>query len=329
MKITVILCTYNRCRRLAKALESAAGLSLPDQLKWEVLVVDNNSRDQTRQVVEEFSQRWPGRFRYLFEARQGKSYALNSGVREGRGEILAFTDDDVVLTPTWLQNLTSSLRVGECAGAGGRVLAETGFELPPWLPTQNRHDLAPLAIFDLGDVARDLNQPPFGANMAFHRSMFEKYGGFRTDLGPCPGSEIRGEDDEFGRRLLSQGERLRYDPSALVYHPVQDERLRQKYFLDWWYCKGRTDMRTSQAPSCNRWIVNGVPLYLLPRLAMWTLRWVISTKPSWRFTCKRQVWMRAGGIVEFYRQARSAKGQKARGTVDFARLCGKETGLNE
>ena len=312
MKITVILCTYNRCGRLAKALESVAKMSSPDSAKWEVLVVDNNSSDRTREVVDGFSRQWPHRIRYLFEPQQGKSHALNAGIREASGDILAFTDDDVIVAPTWLQNLTLPLRTRECAGVGGRVLPERGFSPPRWLLIESRHSLAPLAIFDLGDVARELDQPPFGANMAFHKKMFEKYGGFRTDLGPCPGSEIRGEDDEFGRRLLSKGERLSYEPSALVYHPVHEERLEREYFLAWWYYKARTDVMTLQMPPHSRWVVSGIPLYLLPRIAVWMLRWVISSKPSRRFYCKLQVWLQAGAIVEFYRQAHNAKGQKGK-----------------
>ena len=69
MNVTVIICTYNRCQSLAKALGSVASSVLPDSVEWEVLVVDNNSKDQTPEVVDGFSRRHPGRFRYLFEAR--------------------------------------------------------------------------------------------------------------------------------------------------------------------------------------------------------------------------------------------------------------------
>ena len=83
MKITVILCTYNHCQSLRRALESAAALRLPESDEWEVLVVDNNSNDKTREVVQNFCCRYPGRFRYVFEQRQGKSQALNAGVSGG------------------------------------------------------------------------------------------------------------------------------------------------------------------------------------------------------------------------------------------------------
>ena len=105
MSITVILCTYNRCQSLTKALQSVALSRLPASMDWDVLVVDNNSGDRTKEVVEEFSSRYPSRFRYLFERKQGKSNALNTGIRESNSEILAFTDDDVIVEPAWLMNL--------------------------------------------------------------------------------------------------------------------------------------------------------------------------------------------------------------------------------
>ena len=109
MQITVILCTYNRCQSLARALNSLAASILPETIEWEVLVVDNNSSDQTKAVVSDFACRHPGRFRYRFEPQQGKSYALNAGIGEARGDILAFMDDDVTVEPVWLQDLTSAL----------------------------------------------------------------------------------------------------------------------------------------------------------------------------------------------------------------------------
>jgi len=200
------------------------------------LVVDNNSRDQTREVVDRSCRRYPCRFRYLFEPNQGKSYALNTGIREARGDILAFTDDDVTMDPTWLQNLTARLHSGEYAGAGGRTLPAEAFNPPHWLALNGPCGLVhiPCAKFDLGDAPRDLDRPPFGTNMAFTKDMFEKYGLFRTDLGPSPTREIArpNEDTEFGRRLIAAGERLRYEPSAVVCHPTPQHRLQKAYFLD-------------------------------------------------------------------------------------------------
>ena len=129
MNVTVILCTYNRCRELANALNSVAASALPEGIGWEVLVVDNNG-DQARKVVESFRERFPGRFRYLLEPRPGKSHALNAGIRASQSDVLAFLDDDVTVEPAWLQNLTAALQDEAWAGAGGRIVLDWPSSLP-------------------------------------------------------------------------------------------------------------------------------------------------------------------------------------------------------
>jgi len=308
MMISVILCTYNRCQSLATALTSLAAQVLPDSIDWEVIIVDNNSRDQTRAVVDGFWRQNPERFRYLMEPQQGKSFALNQGIREARGNVLAFTDDDVTMEPTWLHHLTAGLRSGDWAGAGGRTFPERGFVPPHWLPTEGRYALAPLAVFDMGADTKELTETPFGNNMAFRKELFEKYGGFHTGLGPRAGSAgpQKSEDSEFGERLLAAGEQFRYEPDAVVYHSVPPNRMQKKYFLDWWFDKARADIQAFGVPD-PKWCVAGIPLRLFRRLGVWTLRWMAAVKPSRRFECKIKVWVLIGEIGECYRSRLRAK----------------------
>ena len=312
MKITLVLCTYNRCQSLAKALDSIAASTFPTAAEWEVLVVDNNSRDQTRDIVEDFCRRYPNRFRYLLEPQQGKSHALNTGIREARGDILVFTDDDVTVEPTWLCSLAAPLYSGEWAGSGGRTLPERTFVPPRWLSLEGRASAAPLAVFDLSYMPGELTEPPFGNNMAFRKQAFEKYGGFRIDLGPCPGSEIRSEDTEFGWRLLAAGERLRYEPSAVVYHAVPESRLQKKYFLTWWFDKARAEIRESGIPPEVKWCASAIPLVSFRRLIVWTMRWLLSVEPSYRFSCKINVYTTLGRIVESFRLRHDTSRQRVR-----------------
>jgi glycosyltransferase involved in cell wall biosynthesis len=306
MKITVILCTYNRYRLLPVALESVAASTLPDGVEWEVLVVDNNSTDQTRLVVEEFSRRFPGRFRYLFEQRPGKSYALNAGIAAAAGDVLAFMDDDVTVASDWLQNLTAPLGNGRFAGTGGRVVPSWTTDPPRWLARDGWAVTGPLVSFDRGDKGCILEESPVGTNMAFPKRVFEQYGGFRVDLGPSPNNEIRNEDSEFARRLLGGGERFYYAASAVVYHPVTEDRLNKKYFQVWWFDKGRSDIREMGAPRNTKWMMQGVPIELFRRLTRWTLQWFITLNPRDRFECKLKASFSAGAIKECRSSYRSA-----------------------
>jgi glucosyl-dolichyl phosphate glucuronosyltransferase len=302
LNITVILCTYNRSESLAKALQSVAASVMPASTQWTVLVIDNNSKDQTREVVQEFCRKYPGRFSYIFEARQGKSYALNTGVEQSPGDVLVFMDDDVEVDSEWLHNLTASLTHDEWVGAGGRILPEQGFIPERWMDIGDRYGMAPLAMFDLGVEPAELKEPPFGTNMAFRKQVFAKYGGFRTDLGPQPGTEIRSEDSEFGARLLAAGERFWYEPSAVVYHSVPRKRARRAYFQTWWFGKGRADVRELGREKA-RWYIAGIPLFLFRRIVVWTLRFTLCPREPQRFSNKLKIYWLAGIILEHYKQA--------------------------
>lgn len=309
MKITVIVCTYNRCQRLPVTLESIASQSFQRPVEWEVLVVDNNSSDQTAQVVQEFSRRYPGRFRYLFEPRQGLSQARNAGVQAARGDILVFTDDDVTFEAGWLQSLTSELADGAWAGAGGRILRKWTCPPPEWLSIQGPYERMsfPVFTFDKGTAQGELDDFAAGANMAYRKEVFEKYGGFRTDLGRCGDGLLAGEEVEFARRLRAAGERLRYEPSAVVYHPVEDFQLSKQYFLTFWFDAGRSGAR----------IASSRPVWGIPRRYLRVVRmtaylpakalgWMLAFNPRRRFYYKVQVWEIAGGLAECFRHWRDS-----------------------
>jgi len=304
MRISVILCTHNRCRSLAKALESLAASELSASAEWDVIVVDNNSTDQTRTVVEDFCRRDPLHFRYLFESRQGKSHALNAGIAYACADILAFTDDDVTVEPTWLQELTHPLEDPEWLGTGGRVFLPVDFVPPSWLRLDDPSSiLGVLAYFDPGPEPGTFPKrlPPIGANMAYRKKAFLKYGGFRTDLGPRPGRAVRYEDTELGWRLLNAGERIKYVPSAIVHHEVPPERVNKKYFLVYFYGLGRIAIR-DRGKGKPVWLIPGPVISLanrivnlLPKQISW---WLRQSDPGKRFQQKCYVWKTVGEMVE-------------------------------
>lgn len=304
------MCTHNRCGVLPDVLKDLAASRLPDSSEWEVLVVDNNSSDQTREVVEGFRAQNP-RIHYLFEPRTGKSYALNCGIKHARGEVLAFVDDDVRIDPGWLHHLTSPLSERRWAGVGGRTLVRQKVTLPPWFTFEDFGSIV-CAHFDLGNEPLELGRPPYGANMAFRKSMFEKYGGFRTDLGPSPNEHTPrcDEDTEFGRRLLSAGEHIRYEPLAVVYHPVPEHRLRQGYLLSFWFDNGRAGARKN-AKTLVVWGIKRDYLSILKHAILVipgnALRWLFSFTPQRRFRYKCWIWRAAGEIAEMWSRSLGVK----------------------
>lgn len=303
MNVSVIVCTYNRSENLSKALDSLAASAMPPNAEWEVLVVDNNSKDETHQIVDKFCVRYPERFRYLFEPNQGKSHALNTGIRHARGAILAFTDDDVTVEPAWLANLTAVLRDDAYAGSAGRILPAPTLRAPAWLAVEGPYCQmgAICPCFDQGDEPLDLTKPAFGANMAFRKEMFDKYGTFRLDLGPSAKARVTYEDTEFCGRLLASGERLRYLPSAVVYHEIFEERIRKENILKWWFDLGVGGVREART--------NLTPLQcfkVFGRIVITAIEGCFSFNQRKRFYNKCRVWWGAGKLREAFQRATRA-----------------------
>jgi glycosyltransferase involved in cell wall biosynthesis len=302
--ISIVLCTYNRAQSLKRTLASVAAMARPANVTWELVVVDNNSGDETRAVVEEFSRSSGIDTRYVFEGRQGLSFARNAGIAEARGDILAFTDDDVTVDPQWLGGLWRAFDQRDCLGVGGRIVPVWPGARPWWLKEDCRYPLMGVIVrFDLGNEPRQLSTPPFGANMGFRRAAFEKYGLFRTDLGRTGTQLSSGEDTEFGRRLLRANETLVYDPRAIIYHPVEPERLRQRYFRSWYFNYGKSLMRVRGIPDTAPRVL-GIPVYLFRRLAgdLWGVTRALSAARL--FYVNLQVCMTLGQIAEAYRLSR-------------------------
>lgn len=239
MTWSVVICTRDRADLLRDALDSLRGLGDPG-VPYEVVVVDNGSHDRTPEVVEAAAAASPVPLRYLHEARGGLSAARNTGIREARGESIAFIDDDVRVDPGWLAAFARAFERYPADFLGGRVLPRWGAPRPTWLPdARTRGEIwGAIALFDYGDEARPLAKP-LGANMAFRRATIAAMGGFREDLGR-DGASLKGQEvPELLARLRTAGGRGGwYVPEAVVHHWVPPDRLTRAYFRRWFYWKG-------------------------------------------------------------------------------------------
>jgi GT2 family glycosyltransferase len=155
--------------------------------------------------------------------------------------------------------------------------------------------------------------------MAFRREVFQRYGVFRVDIGRRPGTVLGSEDSEFGERLLAAGEKLRYEPAAVLYHAVPDQRVTRKYFRAWWHDKTRSDVRAFGIRR-SRWQIAGVPLYLFRRLLRWIGQLMISVRPVDRFRCQIQLATVIGSIRECHYQARPEEMPVERNSLALSEL---------
>lgn len=264
--------------------------------------MDNNSTDGTRQEVELFADRSRLNIRYIFEGQGGKSFALNTGIKEARGEIIAFTDDDVLVATEWLKEMAGMFTNFDCIGTGGRnTPIWNGVVRPNWLVTAGPYRLSPGPTyeFDFGDEPRQLSlsEVPWGMNMAFKRSAFKKYGFFRTDLGPSGAERVLGEDTEFSRRLMRAGEKVMYSPGAVVFHPIDPKRITRSYFLSFYLNMGRAAIR-EEGHFLKAVLYFGVPRYMFRSLAENWVKWLTAVGSAKRFHCKTQLYFSWGEIVE-------------------------------
>lgn len=298
MDISVVLATYNRAESLGKTLACFSTLASPPGLSWELLVVDNNSTDRTPLVVRGFAETANICVRYVFEKRQGRSAALNAGIFEARGDVIVFTDDDVLLHPDWLLRLKETFDRYECVAVAGRVVPLWGHSKPDWLEMEGQFAVV---NFELGDEFKEIKIPPLGANSAFRKNVFSRHGLFRLDLG-VRGSKhtITCDDTEFGGRLIAAGEKIVYCPTAIVYHPVDQERTTRKYFLLWYYYNGVSLTRTAGLPNEGVFYF-GVPRWLYREFLSNLFKWWFTLDRIPRFQHKLRTCRSAGNIVESYR----------------------------
>ena len=316
--VSVVLCTYNRAQLLGAALNRLLAQSA-DSPVHEIILVDNNSSDDTRHVVDRYVHSTARPVRYVFEPRQGLAYARNAGIAAARADIIAFTDDDVCVSEDWVQVIkrTFDAHPGvDCLG--GRTLPIWPSVPPAWLT--RRHWVGPLALQDYGDApfTVDARRPLSlaGANCALRKDAFARVGVFSPEF-------ERSEDTEFLLRLWRAGTRALYVPDMRVFAAVQPERLTKRYHRDWHANIGRCNARMqlseltaadgslrSEAPPLARLV--GVPRFAVRQLATEVLKWCKATA---RRSESEAFWheTQARTLVEYMRESRARFLQRSRG----------------
>lgn len=236
MLLSVVICTYNRFASLAETLASVNACERPAGHSVELVVIDNNSTDDTARICADFARVSRMPFRRVLETRQGLSFARNRGIREAAGEVVVFTDDDVLVGAEWM--LTYAREFGEhrvdCAF--GRVRPDWRGDQPAWFSDQLR---PAYALLDYGDerlFVTDVAHEFYGANFAVRKDLLIELGGFDVRLGRTKGRLFVGEETRVYRDLVCRGSRIVYNPAIEVQHVIEESRKRpaflRQYYLD-------------------------------------------------------------------------------------------------
>jgi glucosyl-dolichyl phosphate glucuronosyltransferase len=222
---SVIICTYNRCSLLVKTLRSLMEQSFPAD-RLEIIVVDNNSTDDTAMVVRACALDSPVVISYLLEMNQGLSHARNLGLREARGELIAFIDDDATAEKTWLARLLEGFNDPRTACVGGRVVPAWQAPRSQWPKWLHERLIGFFSVVEYPD-RRELHYPdyPAGTNIAFRMQALKNTGIFNPRLGRTGTSLLSMEETDLCLRLERAGHRIVYTPEAVVSHTITEERL--------------------------------------------------------------------------------------------------------
>lgn len=231
--ISVIICTYNREKYIFRCIESLTKNEFP-RSEYEIVIVDNNCTDGTVAELERFKATYPDIcIRYFLETTQGLSHSRNRGIREAKGDILIYVDDDAFVETEYLAKYADLFnRRPDVDAAGGPIVPyyESGKE-PEWMTSHLRRLLTAYLYF--GDSERYFPGRAFpgGGNAAYRKSVFDKVGLFNPELGRNGENLGGGEEKDIFDRMKTAGMKVVYVPDCVLHHIIPQYRLEEDYFV--------------------------------------------------------------------------------------------------
>lgn len=294
MKFSVAICTWNRADLLDRTLGSLVRMRIPQDEFWEIVLVDNNSTDRTREVVRSYESRLP--IHYAHEPRQGHSVARNCAIDHCRGEVVVWTDDDIEANPQWLHEYAAAIeRTPEAAFWGGPIRPKFDVTRPEWLVENWQTCQGCFAARELGPDLFELSPDrlPYGANFAVRTNVQREFR-FNERLGRKGMSLVGDEELDVMRRMLAAGHRGYWVPHASVEHLIPAERMTLDYVGRYFVgqgvrlvATGKSSGRTAASLRREAWI----------QRLLFRLKYPFAKSPAWLAH-----WIRAA-LAEGQRQA--------------------------
>lgn len=242
MRFSFITCTYNRDKYLEKTLKSVCEQTF-DPKNYEIIIVDNNSTDNTPKICEEFQVKYNVRqIRYFKELNQGFSFALNRGINEAKGEYIIFVDDDETIRREHLQLLDKYLNdYPDAQLAASKVVPCYERKEPEWMSPFTKRLIG--GYFNAGNHVKKLSKVsyPGTGHTIIKRELYEKFGYYNTELGRNGTSLIGAEDKDMIFRLINNNIECYYFPDIPIYHHIPEYKLTNEFFDKLTYSIGKSE----------------------------------------------------------------------------------------
>ena len=253
--ITLIICTYNREKYIGPLLDSIAKNDYPLS-DYEIVLVDNNCTDNTRGVCEQFAVAHPEiSFRYVVEPEQGLSAARNKGIKEAKGEIIIYVDDDALVDADYIRIYAEHFASHpETMAAGGPIEPLYETEEPKWMSPYTKAMLT--AWMNYGDNVREYpnGRYPGGGNAAYRKVVFDKVGLFNTELGRKGSALLASEEKDIFDKMHALGMQVLYLPTPVLHHIIPQAKLEEDYFNCLTLQIGRSERMRTRAISKGKYL---------------------------------------------------------------------------
>ncbi|CDM69228.1 Glycosyl transferase, family 2 [Clostridium bornimense] len=230
MYISVVVCTYNRSEVLNKCIESIIRNNYPKE-KYEVIIIDNNSKDNTKDTVYNYINKGLN-IKYFLEENIGLSFARNKGIDVSKGNIIIFLDDDTQISKGYLQAIKEFYSVNpEVVFAAGKINPIWTIEKPKWF-SKAFSSIVGETLYGDEDRVLKRGEMPIGANMIFKREVFDEVGKFNINLGIQGDKLYLGEESDLYNRIVKKGYEVYYIANASVDHTVHNNKVNKEYVMN-------------------------------------------------------------------------------------------------
>jgi glycosyltransferase involved in cell wall biosynthesis len=295
LDVSIIVCTYNREIILPNFLKRLEFQILSSNLKVEVIIVDNNSTDNTHSVLTNYASESQLNISILKEMRQGANYARNAGINNAVSNRLVFIDDDVDFSENWLLDYVSYMTLhSECRVVSGKIIPKFSTSKPNWLEDNM---LCLYGLQDYGNSPKNIEFPEFPVemNMAINKSVFEEYGGFSTEFSRDDKTLMSNDGKYFFYQLSQHNETVTYIPNALLYHLIPESRITPSWIIRRSYWQGVSDIAFQQLICKEKSLVNIINSLLDILKILYSLRggFMSPRKIHWHFhglSVSNKVW---------------------------------------